>query len=169
MRNAVASRELVVTERSQMTSNKQRKAQAKWEAIGWMKTTWPDVFMEPPKPLAVGSHQAVHVSALEAGIPPVTVKAALASWCNRLSYLRAVASGGHRVALDGTPSEPITPEQAEHARKKICRQREIERRKRAARQQAGSGGRVGTENANPVPVTPPKESGRPKLTLRKSE
>lgn len=158
----------VVSQKSPPSSNNQRRAQAKRDAIEWLKTTWPDGFTDPPKPLAVGAQQTVQAVAIEAGFSPGTVKAALATWCNRPAYLHALAAGGHRVGLDGTPDEPVTAEHADHAREKMRQQREIRRQRRASRQQAGSG----TTERNQEDKAPPRkvagETPRPTLTLRKS-
>lgn len=155
-----------------MNSNKRCKAEARREALAWMRATWPAAFTEPPKPLAVGVHRAIQESAVEAEIQAAVVKAALATWCNRMSYLRSVAGRGHRVTLDGAPGELVTPEQSEHARQKIRQQQETGRRKRIARQQQGGPpvGSAPTMNAKTSPpMTPQRPPERPKLTLRKTK
>jgi len=48
--------------------------------------------------------------------PPALLGAVLRRWVRRHSYLKAVARGGYRTALDGSVAGVITPEQREQAK-----------------------------------------------------
>ena len=156
-----------------MTNKKQRRGQALREVLVWLKATWPAAFTEPPSPLALGVHRAIHESAREVETKPAMVTAALGTWCNRISYIRAVADGGHRVSLDGSQGEQITPEQREHARQRIRQHQVTARQKRKARQQReglAAGVRQRCEpTPRPAQIAPRRVSTRRQLTLRRSK
>ncbi|AHK80563.1 hypothetical protein M911_01615 [Ectothiorhodospira haloalkaliphila] len=144
-----------MTDETELTA-KQARGQRIRECREWLKSTWPQAFSEPPKPLTVGVHKQIREVAREAGFSGITVRAAFAGWCNRLSYHVAVADGSHRVNLDGSQAEAITAEQQQHARGKI-----LEDRKRAKQQK-----RNGRRKPAPKATAPATTGKRPTLSLK---
>jgi sRNA-binding protein len=82
---------------------------AAWSVLsGWMER-WPEAFSHPPKPLAIGTHDAILAATPE--VPPAVVHGALRDWTSSHQYQRALASiGAMRVALDGEVVEAVSAE-----------------------------------------------------------
>lgn len=59
-------------------------------------------------PLAIGIRVAVYAAA--PGVTRETINCALAMHCRCDNYLKAIAAGGSRYALDGTPSGEVSEE-----------------------------------------------------------
>jgi hypothetical protein len=66
---------------------------------------WPGAFCEPPKPLAIGTGQALADLLIVPGreVEFDDLRGVLRWWCNRPDYLMAVARGEARVDLAGKP------------------------------------------------------------------
>ncbi|WP_338661746.1 ProQ/FinO family protein [Pararoseomonas sp. SCSIO 73927] len=73
---------------------------------------------QPRPALTIGVHRLLEESGV---VPRHEVRLFLREWVRRPQYLRAVAAGGHRVVLNGSPAEPITPEQVELAQTLLAR------------------------------------------------
>lgn len=75
------------------------------EVIDRLKATHP-AFALPPRPLAIGIRYSLATAHPE--IHPHALRIALARWCGRPDYLKALMAGGPRFALDGTPCGEMT-------------------------------------------------------------
>lgn len=84
---------------------------------------YPGLFGETPKPLKRGVFEDL-VAAHPEALPPEALKAAMALHTRSSRYLAAVASGQPRHGLDGTPVEPVAPEQRHHALVEVHRRRQ---------------------------------------------
>jgi hypothetical protein len=79
-------------------------------------TRWPNAFSQPPKPLAIGTSKAIQAAMSD--VPTAVLDAAMHLWVTQPAYRRAVAQqGAMRVALDGTPVEPVSERDAASMRK----------------------------------------------------
>lgn len=89
---------------------------------------WPTIFnRDEPKPLAVGIHTQL-IAALPAA-PKTAIRAFLRFWTDRRAYHIAVASGGLRVNLDGSPAGKPDRKSQINAAKRMREQDEGKKRK----------------------------------------
>jgi ProP effector len=105
--------------------------------------------MKQPPPLKVGI-----VGNITTNLPDINARhleSAMAAYCNRPPYLRALTEGAPRVDLDGNPAGTVTASEATHATKILAerlvafcakrearkaRERELEAKRLMKRQQA---------------------------------
>lgn len=88
-------------------------------ALDALKETFPAAFHQPAVPLPEGILQQAH-EALADQHSKKAVRRALALWCSRTDYLRAVvADDAHRVNLDGSDGGPVPDEQRESALRRL--------------------------------------------------
>lgn len=111
---------------SNSAAQKQRRAQRARAFLDELIKRYPDALSADPKavkPLAIGTLEALSADLARdpawADSPKWLIRQALAVYTRRPSYLRALAAGGERVHLDGTPSEPVSEEAKAHARKTL--------------------------------------------------
>ncbi len=75
--------------------------------------TYPACFnSENPRPLKLGIHRDL----MAAGLEKAAVKRALARYCNRPRYRKALCAGAIRIDLQGQPAGAVTAAEAETAR-----------------------------------------------------
>jgi sRNA-binding protein len=80
-----------------MTNRKPRAA------LLWLRSTWPDLFGKPPKPLAMGIGVEIVAKARDAGLKPYAVGTFLYHWTQSRRYLDALAAkDAVRWGLGGT-------------------------------------------------------------------
>lgn len=92
---------------------------------------WPDLFCDPPKPLAIGIYDDL-MAQLGQKEGHSWLKRGVYSWVNSWSYKKALAAGGARFNLDGE-SGVVSPEEQEHAVARLnemYKQREAEKERR---------------------------------------
>lgn len=88
-------------------------------ALHALQDEYPAAFRQPPKPLPEGILQTIH-DALTEDHSKKAVRRALAHWCSRTDYLRAVvAEDAHLIGLDGSDAGPVPDAQREAARKRL--------------------------------------------------
>lgn len=111
---------------SNSAAQKQRRAQRARTFLDELIQRYPNALSADPKavrPLAIGTLEALTADLAEdpdwAESPKWLIRQALAVYTRRPSYLRALASGGHRVHLDGTPADPVSDEAKAHAQKTL--------------------------------------------------
>lgn len=75
---------------------------------------WPELFCNPPNPLAIGILDKL-TECLEPEEGKKWVKNGIGAWCNRIVYKKALAKGGPRYGLDGVSGE-VAPDEQEHAK-----------------------------------------------------
>lgn len=80
-------------------------------------THWPAAFsLEAPRPLAIGTAELISADMCARGITGAgKIRAAVAMYTRRISYLKALAAGGARYNLAGEPEGEVTPEQQQRA------------------------------------------------------
>lgn len=89
-------------------------------ALHALQDEYPAAFRQPPRPLPEGILQTVHET-LAGEHSKKAVRRALAHWCNRTDYLRAVAAeDAHLIGLDGSDAGPVPAEQRAAARKRLA-------------------------------------------------
>jgi sRNA-binding protein len=84
-----------------------------------LKAVAPVVFRIPPVPLAVGIRRQV----LDLAGDEYTwneVAAVLRRWTGRYDYVVAIAAGGQRFNIDGTPAGEVMPEHQQFARAQLA-------------------------------------------------
>jgi sRNA-binding protein len=97
----------------------QRTANSRFEILRVLEDLSP-AFRWPRQPLAVGISRDI-LELLRGEFPPNDIKAFMAWYCGTHHYLEAVATGHHRLTLDGTITEPPTDQQREFARNRLAR------------------------------------------------
>jgi sRNA-binding protein len=70
------------------------------------------------RPLAIGVHLAIH--AVLPGTSLRLIHRALSMHCGRRCYLAALAAGGSRYALDGTPTDSVSDQHRQAARARLA-------------------------------------------------
>ena len=90
-----------------------RPAPAPASALALLVETYPACFDgENPRPLKLG----IHHDLMAAGFEKAAVKRALACYCNRPRYRKALRAGALRIDLRGRPAGAVTAADAETAR-----------------------------------------------------
>lgn len=84
-------------------------------------THWPAAFsLDVPRPLAIGTAEMISADMCSRGITGAgKIRAAVAMYTRRASYLRALIAGGSRYNLAGEPIGVVTPEQQRLARENL--------------------------------------------------
>ncbi len=84
-------------------------------------THWPAAFnLDAPRPLAIGTAELMAVDMCARGITGAgKIRAAVAMYTRRASYLKALIAGGARYNLAGEPVGEVTPEQQQMARENL--------------------------------------------------
>jgi ProP effector len=89
------------------------------DTLAWLRQTWPAVFTEPHKPLAIGSGRTIF-AARPPELSHKAVKRALYAHCGSNAYPEAIIrSGLRRVGLDGSDAGEVTEEQRSLARQRL--------------------------------------------------
>lgn len=89
------------------------------EALDALRERFPEAFRQPPVPLPQNILQTTH-EALAEQHSKKSVRRALAHWCSRTDYLRAmVAEQARRVNLDGSDAGPVPEDQREAALRRL--------------------------------------------------
>jgi sRNA-binding protein len=89
------------------------------EALNALRERFPEAFRQPPVPLPQSILQTAH-EALAEDHSKKSVRRALAHWCSRTDYLRAViAEQARRVNLDGSDAGPVSEDQREAALRRL--------------------------------------------------
>lgn len=87
---------------------------------------WPTLFsVEKPKPIKIGIHTELLAAAKDSSLPitDAQIRACLATYANRYSYLVALCDGGYRYDIDGKPCGEVTVEEREKAREVLLRRK----------------------------------------------
>lgn len=96
-------------------------------ATAVLQGAYPTIFDTAyPVPLAVGIHMQLR-AARDAGtfdLSNAQIGLGMVHWTHRDTYLAAVAAGGFRINLDGTPTGGVSAEHAEIARETIRKRRD---------------------------------------------
>ena len=96
-------------------------------ALARFRALFPAVFCDPPVPLKIGVHE--ELIALTAGeFMPDEIGAALRLWVRQPGYQKAVAAGGPRYGLDGSPAGAVADTEQAVAAKLV---KQAERRQAA--------------------------------------
>lgn len=84
-------------------------------------THWPAAFsLDAPRPLAIGTAELIAADICARGITGAgKIRAAVAMYTRRASYLKALIAGGARYNLAGEPVGEVTPEQQQMARENL--------------------------------------------------
>ncbi len=89
------------------------------QALDTLRERFPEAFRQPPVPLPENILQTAH-EALANQHSKKSVRRALAHWCSRTDYLRAVvAEQAQRVNLDGSDAGPVPDIQREAALRRL--------------------------------------------------
>lgn len=89
------------------------------QALETLRERFPEAFRQPPVPLPENILQTAH-EALADQHSKKSVRRALAHWCSRTDYLRAVvAEQARRVDLDGKDAGPVPDIQREAALRRL--------------------------------------------------
>ncbi len=117
---------------TQLTT-KERKRRALEETIASVAKLFPATFaaerQRPHKPLKLG----IRLDIIERGVlMPTECCRALARYCTRRAYQVALATGGARFELDGTPSGEATAAEQQAARDAIARMDALRNERAAA-------------------------------------
>ena len=79
---------------------------------------YPDVFNpDSPKPLKLGIRKKLFKTRPE-WVTKKALDRTLCNWTKRRAYLQALAAGGHRYNLDGTPAGEISAEHQANAKRR---------------------------------------------------
>jgi sRNA-binding protein len=109
------------TPRPALTHRQRKRRAQRKAALTWLKSTWPHLFAEGPKPLAIGIGDALIAHAEEAGIRPYAVNGILLMWTRSRGYLEALATvGAVRWGLSGTAVDFVASEHQADARLKLA-------------------------------------------------
>lgn len=102
------------------------RLQAIFDALNWLKTTFPLAFVNPPtlvKPLKIGIGQDIanYLKENQNCAHSLTlIRKALSMYTNHFRYLSASQKAGNvRIDLTGNDAGIVTPEQAEYAQTKL--------------------------------------------------
>ena len=84
-------------------------------------THWPAAFsLDAPRPLAIGTAELIAADMCVRGITGAgKIRAAVAMYTRRATYLKALAAGGSRYNLAGKPEGEVTPEQQTQAQENL--------------------------------------------------
>ncbi|ECJ7728782.1 TPA: hypothetical protein H1S40_002045 [Salmonella enterica] len=83
-----------------------------------LEQLWPELFsLNEPKPLKIGVLEDLQnsIASRKIDFGNGSLKAALAGYTRRYQYKKALAAGGHRFGIDGTPYGEVTTEQQQIA------------------------------------------------------
>ena len=114
------------------------------------------------RPLALGSGREILAAAPDLGVSKLALRRWLRLWTHSTAYLKALATAGAvRHALDGTPGDPVTPDQQEHALAEV--KRRLALKVKASKKPPAAPAPV----PEPAPVITAAALGRPLLTLKR--
>ena len=124
------------------------------------------------RPLALGSGRELLAAAPDLGVSKLALRRWLRLWTHSTAYLKALATAGAvRHALDGTPGDPVTPDQQEHALAEVKRRLALKVKTRKHKPPVSD---TPPPTPEPAPVVAPASSvittaalGRPILTLNR--
>jgi hypothetical protein len=107
-----------------LPSKRQREreewAAAKRAILLYCRVTWPRAFNPAtPLPLAIGVREVITEAAGDRLAADNKISWFLRWWTHRIEYLEAIARGGQRYHLDGSPAGEITEEQRTDAERRI--------------------------------------------------
>jgi sRNA-binding protein len=108
-------------------TRRRQQMRAAWTVLSRWMDLCPEAFTHPPKPLAIGTHDAIVAATPE--VPPAVVHGALRDWTSSHQYQRALASiGAMRVGLDGEVVEAVSAEHQAGAVARLAAMRPKNRR-----------------------------------------
>ncbi|MGY9520978.1 ProQ/FINO family protein [Citrobacter freundii] len=86
-----------------------------------LEAHWPAAFsLDAPRPLAIGTAELIAADICARGITGAgKIRAAVAMYTRRATYLKALAAGGSRYNLAGEPEGEVTSEQQRLARENL--------------------------------------------------
>ncbi|WP_432721310.1 ProQ/FINO family protein [Jeongeupia wiesaeckerbachi] len=97
-------------------NRKQKLAEERKVAFAMLAEHWPAVFdLKQTKPLALDTRDRLKAECETKGLDADKIARAVFLWVRRPAYQAAMAAGGQRYALDGTPTGEMTAEQQAHA------------------------------------------------------
>jgi len=136
----------------------------------WLQERYPATFpleRAAIKPLKVNIH--LDNLAQHPKLDIDELRRALACWCGRPTYLRAVQRGGARIDLTGQAAGEVTPEQAAYATERLQWLAERAQRRRAAATKPVEKRTAATPAVDIPPATPAlaRIPSRPILTLKR--
>ncbi|GHD56915.1 ProQ/FINO family protein [Jeongeupia chitinilytica] len=101
---------------TESSNRKQKMAEERQAAFALLAEHWPAVFdLKQTKPLALDTRERLKAECETKGLDVDKIARAVFLWVRRPAYQAAMAAGGQRYALDGTPSGEMTAEQQSHA------------------------------------------------------
>lgn len=140
-------------------ANKSKKALANRVTKAFLKEHWPDLLTRgvDRRPMAKGIIEQILTRGAELDMPPEAdrkaVRRILGIVTGTSSYQQSLIDQCMRYDLDGNPTEPATPEEAENAKARLT---EIKAFRRKARQAKGE---KRAHNAPRLTVSPPCRPG----------
>lgn len=99
------------------------------ETLKKLQKEFPAVFGNPPKVLQIRARQAIKVALPD--LSKRSIKRALGFHCNSDDYIKELAKGGNRHALDGTPCGEITAAHIGGAKVVLARRKRARKAKSA--------------------------------------
>ncbi|HIC6098491.1 TPA: ProQ/FINO family protein [Salmonella enterica subsp. enterica serovar Nagoya] len=98
-----------------------KRSRYKRKKLELLVTHWPAVFsLDAPRPLAIGTAELISAEMCARGITGAgKIRAAVAMYTRRASYLKALIAGGVRYNLAGEPEGEVTPEQQRLAQENL--------------------------------------------------
>lgn len=100
------------------TGPKTKAARARLRKMMQLEQFWPELFsLNEPKPLKIGVLEDLQnsIASRKIDFGNCSLKAALAGYTRRYQYKKALAAGGNRFGIDGTPYGEVTAEQQQNA------------------------------------------------------
>lgn len=112
----------------------ERRAVLVQRGLDELRARFPQTFdpTKPPVPLAIGTKHTIRKLL---GVPHRVAEDLIAGWCGRQNYIAAIAAGGLRYHLDGTPAGEISEEHRVGAVELLAKRKERRRQARERRQQ----------------------------------
>ncbi|HGY8239677.1 TPA: ProQ/FINO family protein [Escherichia coli] len=144
-------------------ANKSKKALANRVTKAFLKEHWPDLLTRgvDRRPMAKGIIEQILTRGAELDMPPEAdrkaVRRILGIVTGTSSYQQSLIDQCMRYDLDGNPTEPATPEEAENAKARLT---EIKAFRRKARQERQARDKKRAHNAPRLTVSTPCRPGR---------
>jgi ProP effector len=118
---------------------RQRRSQARDELLAVLQDRWPQTFpadFARVRPFALGIHHEILKALPEVKLSLIRYTIQGYQWRGYGAYYRALAEGGPRYNLAGTPTGEVTAEEQEHAKQTLVDIAARWKAKRARRPQA---------------------------------
>lgn len=144
-------------------------AEADQALLETLRATWP--ILAEPKPLKLGVRQDIR-AALDGGVSGVRISRAVLLHIATAEYQAALAAGGARYALDGSPAGEVNAKEQRHAQSVLdgkaslptTKSRKKPKRVKAKHKAQPSEPRPQDQAptpSNPPPIAPPKPASPP--------